>query len=76
MDTWFIYRFNTPTMRALFCHPRNFLQVERAVTSVLAGDVFDNRRVGWRLWLFRLIYRLSALAPADPAGDKSTAGNT
>ena len=38
---WFIYRFTTPTMKHLFAHPRDVLGVERAVVSMLAGDVFD-----------------------------------
>jgi flavin-dependent dehydrogenase len=60
--SWFIYRFTTPAMRTLFCNPRNFLQVERAVTSLLAGDVFDNKSVSRRLLIFRGIYLLSSLA--------------
>jgi hypothetical protein len=55
-------------MRTLFCKPRNFLQIERAVTSVLAGDVFDNKGVGRRLWIFRVIYWLSSLAGKNPNG--------
>jgi flavin-dependent dehydrogenase len=66
--SWFIYRFTTPAMRTLFCKPRNFLQIERAVTSVLAGDVFDNKGVGRRLWIFRVIYWLSSLAGKNPNG--------
>lgn len=38
---WFIYRFTSPTMRALFAHPQNTWQVEQAVVAMLAGDVFD-----------------------------------
>ena len=41
---WFIYRFNTPVMQHLFNNPRNVWQVEQAVISMLAGDVFDNPR--------------------------------
>ena len=43
--TWFIYRFNTPVMKHLFANPRNAWQVEQAVVSMLAGDVFDNPAV-------------------------------
>ncbi len=64
---WFIYRFNTPVMRQLFNKPRNILQVEQAVISLLAGDVFDNRRVRRRLRVFRLIYALTALQLAPSA---------
>jgi flavin-dependent dehydrogenase len=53
---WFIYRFNSPAMMRMFAHPRDVLQVERAMVSMLAGDVFDSPRVWWRLQLFKLIY--------------------
>ncbi|MDH5833253.1 NAD(P)/FAD-dependent oxidoreductase [Luteimonas kalidii] len=64
---WFIQRFNTPVMRRLFSAPRNDWQLEQAVISMLAGDVFDNRRVGWRLYLFRLVYAANAIAIAPRA---------
>ncbi len=53
---WFIFRFNSPAMARLFAHPRDTLQVERAMVSMLAGDVFSSPRVWWRLQLFKLIY--------------------
>lgn len=65
--SWFIYRFTTPTMRHLFANPRNALQVEQAVISLLAGDVFDAPQVTRRLRLFRLIYALNALTGAPQA---------
>ncbi|WP_202841671.1 NAD(P)/FAD-dependent oxidoreductase [Luteimonas saliphila] len=65
--SWFIHRFNTPVMRRLFAAPRNDWQLEQAVISMLAGDVFDNRRVHWRLYLFRLVYALNAVAIAPRA---------
>ncbi|GAB3338268.1 NAD(P)/FAD-dependent oxidoreductase [Marilutibacter aestuarii] len=64
---WFIYHFNTPVMRHLFNHPRNNWQVEQAVISMLAGDVFDNPAVLRRLYVFRLIYALTALGLAPVA---------
>jgi flavin-dependent dehydrogenase len=68
--SWFIYRFTTPVMEALFAEPRNYLQLEQAVISMLAGDVFDNRGVRWRLRVFRIVYALTALriAPRALAG--------
>ncbi|MFC5570379.1 hypothetical protein ACFPN1_09950 [Lysobacter yangpyeongensis] len=63
----FIYRFNTPVMKHPFDNPRNNWQVEQAVISMLAGDVFDNPRVLWRLRLFRVIYALTALQLAPAA---------
>jgi flavin-dependent dehydrogenase len=59
---WFIYRFNSPMMKTLFARPRNMLQVENGVISMLAGDVFDNRRVLGRLRIFKGLYVLTALA--------------
>ncbi|MHB8911709.1 MAG: NAD(P)/FAD-dependent oxidoreductase [Lysobacter sp.] len=58
---WFIYRFTTPVMRHLFNHPSNAWQVEQAVISMLAGDVFDNPAVLRRLRVFRCLYALTAL---------------
>jgi flavin-dependent dehydrogenase len=65
--SWFIHRFTTPVMQRLFANPRNTLQVEQAVVSMLAGDVFDNRRVLRRLRLFRLLYAANAVAIAPQA---------
>ncbi|MDH3694035.1 MAG: tryptophan 7-halogenase [Gammaproteobacteria bacterium] len=59
--SWFIYRFTSPAMRNLFKAPRNVMQVEQAVISMLAGDVFANRNVQLRLILFRMIYSVSWL---------------
>ncbi|MGY4514770.1 NAD(P)/FAD-dependent oxidoreductase [Lysobacter sp. HA18] len=58
---WFIYRFTSPTMKHLFANPRDVWGVERAVVSMLAGDVFQARAVIWRLRVFRIIYALNAL---------------
>ena len=54
-------------MRHLFNNPRNVWQVEQAVISMLAGDVFDNARVLHRLRLFRAIYAFAALQLAPQA---------
>ena len=59
--SWFIYRFTSPAMRNLFKQPRNIANVEQAVISMLAGDVFANRNVWLRLTLFRVIYGISWL---------------
>ena len=58
---FFIYRFNSPVMRHLFRNPRNYFNVEQGVISMLAGDLFDSRRVWWRLQFFRVIYFSFAL---------------
>ncbi|MFA0922311.1 NAD(P)/FAD-dependent oxidoreductase [Xanthomonas fragariae] len=59
---WFIYRFTSPTMRALFAQPQNTLQMEQAVVAMLAGDVFDSPKVRLRLRAFRAIYALTTLS--------------
>ena len=59
--SWFIYRFTTPAMRLLFANPRNTLNVQNAVISMLAGDVFENKSVLRRLWVFKLIYGIAWL---------------
>jgi flavin-dependent dehydrogenase len=65
--SWFIYRFTTPVMQHLFANPRNDWQLEQAVISMLAGDVFDNRVVLRKLRLFRIVYALTALQLAPRA---------
>ena len=65
--SWFIYRFTSPAMRRLFERPRNDWQVEQAVISLLAGDVFCNRKVERRLRVFRIIYALTWLRTARPS---------
>ena len=65
--SWFIYRFTTPVMQRLFAQPRNVLQIEQAVISMLAGDVFDNRAVLRRLRLFRMLYAFNAVQLAPQA---------
>jgi flavin-dependent dehydrogenase len=59
--SWFIYRFTSPAMRKLFAEPRNDLQLEQAMISMLAGDVFRDNGVAWRLRMFQLIYFATAL---------------
>jgi flavin-dependent dehydrogenase len=64
---WFIYRFTSPTMKWMFANPKNVVQVEDAVISMLAGDVFDARPVLWRLRVFRLIYAIIAMTQGGAA---------
>lgn len=59
--SWFIYRFNSPTMRKLFANPRNTWRVEEGVISMLAGDVFDSAPVLARLRIFKAIYAFTSL---------------
>jgi hypothetical protein len=58
--SWFIYRFNTPGVAWLFRNPRNILRVEEAMISMLAGDVFRDNGVRWRLHVFKLLYYITS----------------
>ncbi len=58
---FFIYRFNGPIMDRLFRKPRNVWQMEQAVISMLAGDLFDSPKVVRRLRAFKLVYVMTAL---------------
>ncbi|MES2537720.1 MAG: NAD(P)/FAD-dependent oxidoreductase [Pseudomonadota bacterium] len=60
--SWFIYRVTNPAMRELFLYPRNFLYAKRAVMSVLAGDIFDNRAIWPSVYVFKAVYYISSLA--------------
>lgn len=64
---WFIYRFTSPVMKALFSQPRDFMGVERAIVSMLAGDVFAAPQVTRKLRIFRIIYALNAIERAPAA---------
>ncbi len=58
--SWFIYRFNSPGVAWLFRNPRNVLRVEEAMISMLAGDVFRDNGVRWRLHVFKLLYYVTS----------------
>jgi flavin-dependent dehydrogenase len=58
--SWFIYRVTTPTLRDLFMGPGN-AKLQEAVLSVLAGDIFRNTPLGWRLFAFKIVYYLKNL---------------
>jgi len=58
--SWFIFRFNTPGIAWLFRNPRNMLRVEEAMISMLAGDVFRDGGVKWRLQFFKLLYYITS----------------
>lgn len=57
--TWFIYRIREPAMRNLFMSPRNWFRIEEAVLALLAGDIFADRAVRARLYIFRVIFYIT-----------------
>lgn len=59
--SWFIERFTSPAMRWLFANPRNDFDLERAVISMLAGDIFGSPAIRRRLTAFRLLYYAASL---------------
>jgi flavin-dependent dehydrogenase len=60
--SWFIYRVTNPTMRELFLAPRNWLRMQEALLSLLAGDIFDRTPIWASLRAFKGIYYLVSLA--------------
>jgi flavin-dependent dehydrogenase len=58
--SWFIYRVTNPIMRDLFMGPRNVWRVKEALLSVLAGDIFGKTPIWPSLYMFKLMYYLSA----------------
>lgn len=54
--SWFIHRFNQPAFEALFVLPRRPPKIERAVLSLLAGDVFEQPKMRIPLFLFKVVY--------------------
>lgn len=60
--SWFIERFTSPAMRWLFGNPRNDFELERAVISMLAGDVSGSPAIRRRLMAFRALYYAASLS--------------
>jgi flavin-dependent dehydrogenase len=56
--TWFIHRATSPILRHLFLNPSNRFQLQSALLSVLAGDIFRGTPVGFRLLAFKALYYL------------------
>jgi len=54
--SWFIHRFNQPAFQALFVSTRRPPKIERAVLSLLAGDVFSQSKMRFPLFLFKVVY--------------------
>ncbi|HID82458.1 MAG TPA: NAD(P)/FAD-dependent oxidoreductase [Chromatiales bacterium] len=56
--SWFIYRFNSPSIRKLFMNPRNDFHIQEAIISVLAGDVYEDTPIHKPLRVFKAAYYL------------------
>ena len=56
MFSWFIHRFTQPAFQSLFVSTRRPPNIERAVLSLLAGDVYEQKQARFPLFLFKLCY--------------------
>jgi len=65
--TWFIHRATSPVMQHLFLNPSNRLQMQSALLSVLAGDIFRGTRLGLSLVAFKAVYYLFSLSKPKTA---------
>jgi len=54
--SWFIHRFNQPAFESLFVSTNRPHKMERAVLSLLAGDVFMQSKARLPLFLFKVVY--------------------
>ncbi len=54
--SWFIHRFNQPAFQSLFVATNRPPKIERAVLSLLAGDVFAQSQARIPLFLFKVVY--------------------
>lgn len=54
--SWLIYRFNNPALKRLLMADPKPEALERTIISVLAGDVFDNRRIRRPYRVFKLLF--------------------
>jgi flavin-dependent dehydrogenase len=56
--SWFIHRSTQPTIIDLFMDPRNYLRMQEAVLSVLAGDIYGRRPMWLSLACFKILHAL------------------
>ena len=54
--SWFIHRFNQPAFQSLFVSTNRPPKIERAVLSLLAGDVFAQSQARIPLFCFKVVY--------------------
>ena len=54
--SWFIHRFNQPAFQSLFVSTKRPPKIERAVLSLLAGDVFAQSKARVPLFCFKVVY--------------------
>jgi flavin-dependent dehydrogenase len=59
--SWFIYRMTTPGIEDLFMHPSEKLNIQPAVISLLAGDLFRGTPIQRGLRTFKVVYYIWGL---------------
>ncbi len=59
--SWFIYRMTNPSIRELFMNPRNYLRMQEALISLLAGDLFRGTPIYASLRAFKGVYYLTCI---------------
>ncbi len=54
--SWLIHRFNSPAMQQIFMAPGQQFKIKETLISLLAGDLYRNTPIKFRLTLFKAIY--------------------
>lgn len=54
--SWIIYRMTTPAMRNMFMIPSNKFRLQETLLSVLAGDLYRDTPIWFRLQIFKVVY--------------------
>jgi len=57
--SWFIHRFNQPAFQSMFVSTRRPPKMERAVLSLLAGDVYAQSQMRIPLFCFKVAYYIA-----------------
>ena len=59
--SWIIFRMTTPAMRNMFMRPSNKFRLQETLLSVLAGDLYRDTPIWFRLQVFKLVYYLMSV---------------
>lgn len=59
--SWIIYRMTTPAMRNMFMKPSNKFRLQETLLSVLAGDLYRDTPIRFRLQIFKLVYYIMSI---------------
>lgn len=59
--SWIIYRMTTPAMRNMFMKPSNKFRLQETLLSVLAGDLYRDTPIWFRLQVFKVVYYIMSV---------------